>query len=449
METGKWRAALAAVVIIIVALLSGLPGGVVAAQGGPIPTATPFFAPLNDPALIARLDHVEAATAILRDLEPLRPVTRAFLTRPELLDYLRRMLDDEYPPALARADALFYHAFDFMPPDTDLRAVQLAVLDEQIGGFYDPDLQAMFVISAAQEATAMTRILYAHEFTHALQDQHFDLVALGVDQAHFSAAPDAILARQALVEGDAMLLTEGYEAWLLRRSPAAAFDLLGEALGVRTAALLAAPPITQAELLFPYTAGRDFAYALFMKAGGWAGVDAAYARPPDSTEQVLHPDRYLAGDAPLAVALPPLEEALGPGWTLLWERTLGEFTLREHLRQRLPRATADSAAAGWGGDRYRLYVDADGRIVLALRLAWDTAADAAEFAAAYQGYAARLYDSPGFPVDETTLCWYGEDVRCLQHGMVEAVVVRAPERALAMAVLAQVGAGETVKEAEG
>jgi len=438
----------AAALMAALALL-GSPAGGIAAQGGPAATPTPFFAPLDDPALAARLDHVEAATAILRDLEPQRPVTRAFLTRAGLLDYLTRTLDADYPPALARADALFYHAFDFMPPETDLRALQLAVLEEQIGGFYDTDLQAMFVISATQEATALTQILYAHEFTHALQDQHFDLAALGLDQEHLSAAPDAILALQALVEGDAMLLTEGYEAWLLRRSPAAVFDLLGEALRVRTAALAAAPPITQAELMFPYTAGRDFAYALFVRAGGWAGVDAAYARLPLSTEQVLHPDRYLAGDAPQTVSLPPLDGVLGPGWELLWERTLGEFTLREHLRSGLSRATADGAAAGWGGDRYRLYIDAEGRIVLALRLAWDTPADAAEFAAAYQGYAARLYDSAGFPVDEDTVCWYGEDVRCLRRGMETAIVVRAPERALAAAVLAQVAAGEAVKEAGG
>ncbi len=438
-----WAAAL------LIAL--ALPGaaGMAAAQGGPAATPTPFFAPLEDPALLASLDRVEAATAILRDLPPLRPVTRAFLTPAGLLDYLTQMLDAEYPPALARADALFYHAFDFMPPETDLRAVQLAVLQEQIGGFYDTDLQAMFVISAAQEATALTRILYAHEFTHALQDQHFDLAALGLDQEHLAAMPDVILARQALVEGDAMLLTEGYQTWLLRRSPGAAFDLLGEALRVRTAALLAAPPILQAELMFPYTVGRDFAYALFMDAGGWAGVNAAYARLPLSTEQVLHPERYRAADAPLTVTLPPLEEALGPGWALLWERTLGEFTLREHLRQQLPRATADGAAAGWGGDRYRLYVDDAGRIALALYTRWDTPADAAEFAAAYQGYAARFYDSAGFPVDEATLCWYGEaDVRCLWRGMDTVIVVRAPERALATALLVQVTAGELQKETE-
>lgn len=441
------RAALAAV-FMLAALFSGL-AGIAAAQGNPPATPTPSFPPLDDPVLIAQLEHVEAATSILRDLQPLRPVTRAFLTPAELLAYLRQMLDAEYPPEQARADALFYHAFDFMPPETDLREVQLAVLEEQIGGFYDPDLQAMVVVSATERASALNRIIYAHEFTHALQDQHFDLAALGVEREDMLAEPDAALARLALVEGDATLLMEGYQGWLMRSSPLAAFDLLGEALRLRSAALLAAPPIMQAELMFPYVAGRDFVYGLFKGVDGWAGVNAAYARPPQSTEQVLHPDRYVVGDAPLAVEVPPLEGALGPGWELLWERTLGEFTLREHLRGLLPQATADGAAAGWGGDRYRLYIDADGRIILALRVVWDTSADAAEFAAAYQGYAARRYDSPGFPVDETTLCWYGEDVRCLRQGMAEAVVVRAPERSLALAALAQVTAGEAVKEAEG
>ncbi|GAB4573319.1 MAG: hypothetical protein Kow0077_15330 [Anaerolineae bacterium] len=410
------------------------------AQSGGDPTPTPFFTTVDDPALSARMDFVEQATSILRDLPPKAPVTRAFLTREELLAFLQDRLDEEYPPEEARDDAIFYHAFDFMPLETDLRQLQLAVMQEQIAGFYDSELEAMFVISSAAELNAMNQVLYAHEFTHVLQDQHFDLDALVGDEDASAENPDAILAKLALVEGDAMLMTEGYQAWMLRKSPGMAFDMVVDALMIQSDELQAAPAILQSELLFPYLQGRDFTYTFFATSGGWEGVNALYAAPPESTEQVLHIDRYLSGDLPVAVTLPDLDGVLGGDWRLVWDRPLGEFYTREHLRQQLEREIADVAAAGWGGDRYRLYHDdARGLSVLVWKTVWDTTADAAEFLAAYHNYAARFYDAPGYPVDERTVCWYGEDVRCLRRGTREALVIRAPERVFVDAVLEAAG----------
>ena len=417
--------------MVMFSLMVALPA---AAQGGgePQPTATPFYTTNEDPALDERMDFVEQATSILRDLPALNPVTRAFLTRGELIGYVEQMLDEEYPPERARDDAIFYHAFDFMPLDTDLRQIQLDVLAEQIAGFYDPEIEAMFVISSQAELSAMNQILYAHEFTHALQDQYFDLEALGVDADYQAAYPDAALAALALVEGDAMLMTEGYQTWMMRQNPGMMFDILGDALLVQTQALLAAPEILQTELMFPYTEGRAFAYTIFAAAGNWEGVNAAYANPPLSTEQVLHPEYYLDGADPVDVRVVALDDA----GRLVWDRTLGEFYLREHLRLNLPRDVADAAAAGWGGDRYQLYVDEAGSSVLVWRTAWDTPEDAAEFAAAYQSYGSRVYGEPGFPLDEATTCWYGADVRCLRAGTGESLVIRVPDRAFVAGVLA-------------
>ncbi len=423
----------------LIALLLGslLPGsGSALAQGGADPAPTPFYTTSADPALNAQMDHVEQATSILRDLAPLEPVTRAFLSREELLAYLENMLDTDYPPERARDDALFYAAFDFMPPETDLRQVQLDVLTEQIGGFYDPEIAAMFVISTRAELSAINQMLYAHEFTHALQDQHFDLAAL-VDEDFEAARPDAALAALALVEGDAMLMTEGYQAWMMRQNPGAVFNLLSDALVMQTDALLSAPAILRAELMFPYTEGRAFAYAIFAESGSWAGVNAAYEALPQTTEQVLHPEAYFSGEGAVAVTLPALDSALEGEWRLVWDRTLGQFYLREHLRQGLSREVADAAAQGWGGDRYQLYAAAEGEAsVLVWRTTWDTPADAAEFAVAYQNYGSRLYDAPGFPLDETTMCWYGADVRCLRVGMDTTLVIRVPEQAQVAGVLA-------------
>ena len=129
-----------------------------------------------------------------------------------------------------------------------------------------------------------------------------------------------------------------------------------------------APPVLISSLSFPYSSGYRFVETLY-DAGGFEAIDAAWADPPRSTEHILHPERYLAGDAPQIVTLPPLTDTLGVGWELLEDDILGEFFLREYLDQQLAAAVAERAAEGWGGDRYAVYWnEATGGLVMALRL---------------------------------------------------------------------------------
>lgn len=429
----NWRKLWLATTLLLL-LAAAFPAA--AQGGGAAPTPTPFWQVNTDPELNAQMDRVEADTAILRDLPPLSPVIRAFLTRDELLAYLIRKVAEEYPPEAARDDAIFYHAFDLMDLEVDLRQVQLDVLAEQIAGFYDPEIKAMFVISDQDVLTPTNRILYAHEFTHVLQDQHYDLLSRGLGDVRAEDL-DSTLALQGLVEGDAMLITQGYQSRLTRNNPAVAVALLGEAFTVPAEALLAAPEILQRELLFPYTYGMSFTYQLFTAGNGFDLLNNAYDNPPLSTEHILHPERYAAGDDPIPVSVAPLDEALGPGWRQVWDRTLGEFYLREHLRTLIPEETASSAAAGWGGDRYRLYFnDETSETVLVWRTVWDTPEDATEFAAAYRGYGALRFDTPGVPTDASTVCWYGEtETMCLQAGPNETIVFRVPDRAMIASIL--------------
>ncbi len=400
------------------------------------PTATPFYQINTDPDLNAAMDYVEQAVSILRDLAPRAEVTRAFLSREELLDYLVGLLDHEYPPERARDDVIFYHAFGWMDLDTDLRAIQLAVLTEQVGGFYDPDLDAMFVISENAEMDPLNQILYAHEFTHALQDQHYDLNALGLGTENSIGAPDELLAVQALVEGDAMLLTEGFENWLVRSNPVAMLNVLGEALFLQTEALFAAPPILQAELTFPYIEGRNFVYTLFMAQNGW-NFDSIYADPPTTTAQILHPELYVADREAVEVTVEPLDAALSDGWRLVYDRTLGEFYLREYLRTAISQLTAGNAAAGWRGDRYRLYFnDLTQETALILRIAWDSPQDAAEFTAAYRSYGATRFGDPGVRTGPYSTCWYADETLCLWSGAHESLIALVPDQTYLAAVIA-------------
>src|SRR3954469_18195745 len=147
----------------------------------------------------------------------------------------------------------------------------------------------------------------AHELTHALQDQHFDLRRFD----HWpKGESDSELAAHALIEGDATLAMALYVA----SNPFRALSFLKSmgATGIATEELDKAPRALRETLLFPYQEGMSWTRALY-KQGGWAEVSKAFTAVPQSTEQVLHPDKYLAHEAPVKVTIPDLTRLLNGG----------------------------------------------------------------------------------------------------------------------------------------
>jgi hypothetical protein len=144
--------------------------------------------------------------------------------------------------------------------------------------------------------------------------------------------------------------------------------------------------------MFPYLQGLTFVNQLWAQ-GGWDAVDGAYGRLPDSTEQVLHPEKYEAGEKPVEVDLDgaALAAAMGDGWSGTPEDTLGEFQLSVWLRENGVKALdASRAAAGWGGDRLAYLRGPDGAYGLALATAWDSADDTDEFVEAAEAAVGSL-----------------------------------------------------------
>jgi hypothetical protein len=147
------------------------------------------------------------------------------------------------------------------------------------------------------------------------------------------------------------------------------------------AALLARTPnILKAPLTFPYTTGAGYVQAA-QSTGGWPAVDKFYARMPESTEQILHPDKYAADEAPVAVSFPTdLATRLGTGWSVPMQDTFGELQMGIWLAEGgVAKAAADAAAAGWGGDRLAVMQGPDGPWAIAMHTVWDTAVDATAF----------------------------------------------------------------------
>ena len=376
--------------------------------------------------------EVEANVIELRGLPLLSPITPVVLSRDALRDRLASEAAAETTPEEARADVLELSAFDFLEPDYDLYAAQLQLQSDGILGFYDPETAEFVVVSDGALLDAPTLYTHAHEFVHALQDQHYDLEAL-TDEALDSEAQAAV---RALAEGEASLVQYLYLAERDYFTPDEVDAIVNDSAQTDDSFLDEYPPVLINNLAFPYVSGSRFVGELY-RAGGFAAIDAAWANPPQSTEHILHPERYRAGDAPQIVALAPLTDTLGVGWQEIENNVMGEFFLREYLDQQLPATTAARAALGWGGDRYAVYWnEATGGLVMALRAVWDTPADAAEFAAAYADYPAGLFDAAPQAQADGSTCLVGDDVICFRQVEGESFVVRAPDVATAGAVLA-------------
>ena len=295
------------------------------------------------------------------------PVPLDFITPSALNAYLKEVLDDEYPATRADADARLLIALDLLPPGTSLRDLRARLLEDNVAGFYDerPGRKKLYAVSEDRTMTPSNQIVLAHELRHALQDQYID-VHNGVPES-VGDFDDRRVAFMALLEGDATLVMERF---LMQRLgvPATTAPVDLAAAGFATPTLSGVPPVLRDHLIVPYLAGRDFVRAL-QERGGWPAVRQAWSEPPRSTEQVLHPEKYLAREDPRAVPGPPPPA----GGRVVEEGVLGEALTRTLLGE-----GNDAAAAGWGGDLYRVW-DVGGRTLMVWRTEWDTAADGREF----------------------------------------------------------------------
>lgn len=398
----------------------------------PSPTIMPTSAPTltaTPTAAITPLSAEERAVleAIAEEVEQLReldadaPLALRFMMPEELRAWVIEQMTKEYPPEKAGRDVQVYAALELLPPDTDLYTLTLNLYTEQIAGFYDNDADQMTVVDDETGLDALDKIVFAHEYTHDLQDRFLGLDDL---QAYRKAADneDAVRAVTALIEGDAQTVSLLYLVNHLGELDPSALD------AVQTEQFDAAPPLIREEMTFPYLAGVVFVQAL-LQDGGWKAVNDAYDALPQSTEQILHPQKYLAAEAPIAVTLPPLTDTLGADWRLVQENTLGEFLLNLYLEVRLPADVARDASAGWGGDRFALYErPAGGEALLLVVTAWDSPQEAAEFTAAYTAFAQDKYGGPATTGDALGAWWQGEnDATLLAAKSCQVVIVVGPE----------------------
>jgi hypothetical protein len=303
-----------------------------------------------------------ARVAAVRHLLPKAAVEARVLDRASLIASVREHVAREIPRDVIRDQGELLVGFGLVPPDFDYEEGAFRLLEAQLAGFYEPHDKKMYLAADLPGQAADATL--AHELVHALQDQHYDL---GTHLSYKPEANDRESALQALAEGDA---TSAMMDLLLKDASRRAIDVPDDLFAAEvegsmtgTPESTSVPRVLRASLVAPYVDGVLFVHALRRRGlakagaaggddGGWSVVDEAWRVPPETTEQLLHLDKYDAREPQDMVAMPPPPAA---GWTMAYDDIFGEEGLRIAVEEWLPAKAAAAVARGWGGDRAALF----------------------------------------------------------------------------------------------
>ena len=345
----------------------------------------------------------------LRGLEFKEAVNPALMSRSELLQHLSGILEEEISDEQMRLMDRGFKAFGFIPTSLEVKSTLLDLYTEEVAGFYHPATKKIFLITDVDQPKSRglfgaifgsrdpfnkseQKVALAHEMAHALADQHYDLDAL---QRAAKDNDDRSIALSSLIEGEATLVMmaetmreSGNAQQVLQISPEymkLSFSVTKGLMPLATGKTFrTAPLIFRESLMFPYLQGTIFVLHLTNR-GKWIAVNEAFQKPPSSTEQILHPEKYyhpLHRDLPTRLVLPDLVSVVGSSWKELGRNVLGEF----QIKTLLVKQHGDESAAGWDGDRYVVYENTDGQLGLIWMTTWDSVKDAKEFTVAYREF---------------------------------------------------------------
>lgn len=337
------------------------------------PESTPPLPELTTAGVEKTADRVEE----LRELRFDDPVDVRFLTPAGMSREISGLIDEEADPGLLRWEGEALELLGAIPPGSDLLELSREALDSQVLGLYVPETKELLAVKAGK-AGAIEALTVAHEIDHALTD---DALGLPLPERVRPGRGDEDLAAQALVEGDATLLMSIYALRYIPLEDLGALD--DPSLAAGEDALEKLPYILEAQLLFPYDAGVEYACSLFLE-GGWEAVDRAYADPPDSTVELLDPAL-----GPVELVEPPKLPGLTSPWRQVLSDQIGAAELSwlfeapgDDEEAAIP--DPDGAAADWRGGAIEL---------------WERSSDRA--------LSISLAQSPDGMLCEALVAWYG------------------------------------------
>jgi hypothetical protein len=299
-----------------------------------------------------RLRDVAQEVARMRRLRFRTAPKARYLRRGELERRVRRQIDTSYPDAEAAADTRALVVLGAVPRGLNLKAIIKRALPRQVAGYYDPRTRQLVVGSSTKkELDGIGRLTLAHELEHALADQALGLPRFLDERGTADGQEDVELSALSLVEGDATLLTDAFASKHL--SLADAFRSIGPLVAAEEE-FDKLPHYLQASTIFPYEEGLAFVCKLFER-GGWRAVDRAYRRLPQTSAQIMFPERYSARERTIDAPDPP---APGRGWKLIDKQAFGAANLLWLFQApggdpaREPPDARERAAAWAGGELY-------------------------------------------------------------------------------------------------
>jgi hypothetical protein len=328
------------------------------AKPGPSGANAGSAVPKGESAKPSNAEFAAAADEVLQEMSQITglaqrtPVKKTLRSREEIRAYVIREMNEDKEPAERYNSARSAEALGLLPAGFDLDNFMVDLLTEQIAGLYDPKTEEFYI--ADWIAIEDQRMVMAHELTHALQDQHYKI------EAWVKAArpnDDAELARESVLEGSAMAAMIDYllldKGLSIKDVPDIDPNMMVGDLG-DTPLMKKAPMFLRDSLIFPYIAGLTFSSNI-LKPSGWSAMPRVFAKPPVSSQQIMHPALYKTGKIPAVVTLPDVGNLLGAEYSKLEDNVLGEFGWKEVLKQFLDDDRAAPLAAAWQGDRYQVY----------------------------------------------------------------------------------------------
>ncbi len=315
----------------------------------------------------AQRDEIEKQVTSIRGLPFKTPVDYNVVTRKEIQKVVSTKLAETFSEQEFRNISAALSRLGLLPEGYPLRESYIALLGEQIAAFYDQHQHKLFMFEDASLDNAQNRVILSHELTHALQDQHFNLLRLPLE---IKDNDDRAIASSALVEGEATVVMSDY--MLRNLSLRALKDNVASSFSQNMDQLKNAPRYLREELVFPYLRGQEFCGAL-LEHGGYDEISRAFAHPPVSSSQILHPQKYLAEPRQDPVLVQWPDTSLD-GKKPDLDNVLGELGIRIQLGDE--GKAGETIAAGWQGDRYLYFHDGDS-------LVWKTVLDNQEDAAAF------------------------------------------------------------------
>ncbi|HVB28743.1 MAG TPA: DUF6782 family putative metallopeptidase [Terriglobia bacterium] len=341
--------------------------------------------------LLSQADQVLKEMSLLTGLPIKSPVKKKVVSRPEVRELLIHNLHTDYTPAQIHVQEATLRAFGLISKSFDMEKFLISFYTEQAAGFYDPHTQTMYI--ADWIPPDMQKMVLAHELTHALQDQNFDL-------EHYMRAvqkdDDAEAARQAVVEGYATAAMFQNMLGGAQLSNLPSFDeVLGPLIRQQMTefpVFAKAPFFFRLQALFPYIQGASFIEQGLRRAD-WKSLNVLFTSPPTSTKAISQPDVYFNHVSLPAVQLPrPTPLSSVPGLKMLDENTLGELGFNALLGQFLSEDRAKADSSGWMADRYIVYEDrATQSYALAARTRWANSEAALTFFRDYHSVLTQKY----------------------------------------------------------